>query len=42
MSKVIELRLKIDTYKKKIEQAEAELELLYHQLDEEMENSLVK
>lgn len=41
-TKIAELRLKINTYQKKIEQAEAELELLYHQLDEEMEKSLDK
>ncbi|WP_161805250.1 hypothetical protein [Sporosarcina globispora] len=39
-SKVIELRLKIEAWKKKIEHAEAELDILYHKLDEVMEESL--
>jgi predicted ATP-grasp superfamily ATP-dependent carboligase len=40
MNKVVTLRLVIESLKKKIEMYEAELELLYHQLDEEQEKSL--
>jgi hypothetical protein len=42
MSKAIEIRLKIQALKKKIDSYEAELELLHFQLDEEEEMSLVK
>jgi hypothetical protein len=38
MSKIIELRLKADALRKKLEQVEAELELVYFQMDEELEN----
>jgi hypothetical protein len=40
MSKVIELRLKEKALRKKLEQIEAELELLYFEIDEEQEKSL--
>lgn len=40
MSKLIELRLKEQALRKKLEQVEAEIELVYFQIDEEMENQL--
>ncbi|WP_276537423.1 hypothetical protein [Bacillus infantis] len=40
MSKLIELRLKKEALKKKLKQVEAELELVYHQIDAEMEGQL--
>jgi hypothetical protein len=40
MNKVITLRLVIEAVKKKLAMYEAELELLYHQLNEEEEKSL--
>jgi hypothetical protein len=40
MSKIIELRLKADALRKKLEQVEAELELVYFQMDEELEGEL--
>ncbi|MGD6876975.1 hypothetical protein [Bacillus infantis] len=40
MSKLIELRLKKEALQKKLAQVEAELELVYFQIDEEMEGQL--
>lgn len=40
MNKVVTLRLVIEAVKKKLAMYEAELELLYHQLDEEEEKTL--
>ncbi|MDT0160459.1 MULTISPECIES: hypothetical protein [unclassified Bacillus (in: firmicutes)] len=40
MSKLIELRLKKEALKKKLEQVEAELELVYHLIDAELEEQL--
>lgn len=37
VSKLIELRLKKEALQKKLEQVESELELIYFQIDEEME-----
>lgn len=42
MSKIIELRLKKEALQKKLAQIEAELELVYFQIDEEQEKSLVQ
>lgn len=38
MTKLIELRLKKEALQKKLAQVEAELELIYFQIDEEMEH----
>lgn len=40
MSKLIELRLKKEALQKKLAAVEAELELVYFEIDEEMENQL--
>jgi hypothetical protein len=40
MTRLIELRLRKEALQKKLEQVEAELELVYFQLDEEMEQQL--
>ena len=40
MSKIIELRLKKEALQKKMDAIEAELELVYHLMDEEIEKQL--
>jgi hypothetical protein len=40
MSKLMELNLKKEALQKKLEQVESELELLYFQIDKEMEGQL--
>lgn len=40
MNKLIELRLRRDALRKKLEQVEAELKLVYFEIDEEMEKQL--
>jgi hypothetical protein len=42
MTKIMTIRLLITSIQKKMEAYEAELELLYFQLDEEQEKSLTK
>jgi hypothetical protein len=42
MTKLIELRLRKEALQKKMDQVEAELELVYFQIDEEMEQQLSK
>ncbi len=40
MSKLVELRLRKEALQKKMDQVEAELELVYHLIDAEMEEQL--